>query len=55
LRLCGQEARIKQQYFGLWNAVAVWKVESRYNVIGTAQEADAKNMIRAAQQLVTIV
>ena len=29
LRLSGQEARIKQNHFPLWNAVAIWKVESR--------------------------
>jgi len=29
LRLSGQEARVKQNHFSLWNAVAVWKVESR--------------------------
>lgn len=42
---------IKQQHFALWNAVAVWKVESRYNVVGTIQKADAESMISAAEQL----
>ncbi len=51
LRLSGQEARIKLQHFTLWNAVAVWKVESRYNVIGTVQRADAESMISAAELL----
>jgi hypothetical protein len=51
LRLSGQEARIKQQHFTLWNAVAVWKVESRYSVVGTIQKADAEAMIGAAEQL----
>jgi hypothetical protein len=27
LRLSGQETRIKQNHFPLWNAVAIWKVE----------------------------
>ena len=55
LRLSGQEARIKQNHFGLWNAVAVWKVESRYNVVGTARHAEATAMIRAAEQLLAIL
>jgi HEPN domain-containing protein len=55
LRLSGQEARIKQNHFSLWNAVAVWKVESRYNLVGTAQEPDATAMITAAEQLLTVL
>jgi HEPN domain-containing protein len=51
LRLSGQENRVKQQYFSDWNTVAVWKSESRYNVVGTAQQADAQAMIVAAEQL----
>ena len=55
LRLSGQEARVKQNHFPLWNAVAVWKVESRYNVVGTAQQPDAMAMIQAAEELLTIL
>lgn len=55
LRLSGQEARIKQNYFGLWNAVAIWKAESRYNVIGTARQPDATAMIQAAEQLLNFL
>lgn len=55
LRLSGQEGRIKQNHFPLWNAVAVWKVESRYNVVGTAQEPDATAMIQAAEELVAVL
>lgn len=55
LRLSGQEARIKQNHFGSWNAVAVWKVESRYNIIGTARDAEARAMIQAAEQLLAIL
>jgi len=55
LRLSGQEARIKQHYFSLWNAVAVWKAESRYNVVGTAQQADAAEMVEAAEQLLAVL
>src|SRR3972149_3194134 len=38
LGLSGRGARVKQNHFPLWNAVAVWKAESRYNVVGTGQE-----------------
>jgi HEPN domain-containing protein len=55
LRLSGQEVRVKQNHFALWNAVAVWKAESRYNVVGTAQQPDAIAMIQAAQQLLAIL
>jgi hypothetical protein len=55
LRLSGQETRIKQHHFGLWNAVAVWTVESRYNVVGTAQHADAVAMTQAAEELLAVL
>ena len=55
LRLSGQETRLKQNHFSLWNAVAVWKVESRYNVVGTAQQPDAAAMIQAAEELLAIL
>jgi HEPN domain-containing protein len=55
LRLSGQEARVKQNHFALWNTVAIWKVESRYNVIGTAQQADAAAMIEAADELLAVL
>ena len=55
LRLSGQEARIKQNHFALWNTVAVWKAESRYNVVGTAQQPDATVMIQAAEELLAIL
>ena len=55
LRLSGQEARIKQNHFALWNAVVVWKAESRYNVVGTAQQSDAAAMIRAAEELLAVL
>lgn len=51
LRLSGQAASIKQNYFALWNVVAVWKADSRYNSIGTAQQAATKAMIQAADVL----
>ena len=55
LRLSGQEARIKQNHFPLWNAVAVWKVESRYNAIGTVRKTDATVMIQAAEELLAVL
>jgi hypothetical protein len=55
LRLSGQEQRIKRNHFPLWNAVAVWKVESRYNVVGTAQQSDAAAMIQAAEELLAVL
>ena len=55
LRLSGQEARIKQSHFPLWSAVAAWKVESRYNVVGTAQQHDATAMIQAAENLLAVL
>ena len=51
LRLSGQEDRIKQQHFALWNIVAVWKSESRYNIVGTVQKPDAESMIQATEQV----
>lgn len=54
LRLSGQEARIKQNHFAIWNAVAIWKVESRYNVVGAGQN-DASIMIQAAEQLLAVL
>jgi len=55
LRLSGQEPRVKENHFTLWNAVANWKAESRYNIIGTAQQGDAEAMIRAAEQLLVVL
>src|SRR3989338_6844493 len=55
LRLSGQEARVKQNHFSHWNAVAVWKVESRYNVAGTARSDDAAAMIDAAEELLAVL
>jgi len=51
LRLSGQEDRIKQEHFALWNRVSLWRVESRYDVAGTVGHKDASAMIQAADQL----
>lgn len=55
LRLSGQEARIKQGHFALWNAVAAWKPESRYHVIGTAQEADTEATFYGAEMFLRVL
>jgi HEPN domain-containing protein len=55
LSLSGQEARIKQQHFAAWSTVAVWKSESRYTIVGTAQQTDATAMLQAAEQLLKVL
>lgn len=55
LRLSGQEVRVKQQHFALWNEVARWKAEWRYNVIGTAKASAAEAMIQAAEVLLQVL
>jgi len=55
LRLSGQEARVKENHFALWNTAANWKAESPYNVIGTAQQGDSGAMIQAAEALLAIL
>ena len=55
LRLSGQEASVKQQHFAQWNTVAVWKAESRYNVIGSATMSVADEMVKAAEALLRIL
>ena len=51
LRLSGQEGSIKESYFSLWNVVAVWRADSRYNSIGTALQAATESMIQATDEL----
>lgn len=55
LRLSGQEARVKQQHFGFWNTVAVWRAESRYSIVGTVQKTDAESMVSAAEELLKVL
>jgi len=55
LHLSGQEQRVKQNHFTEWNTVVVWNPESRYDVIGTAQQGSADAMIRAAEQLLRAI
>ena len=55
LRLSGQEGRVKQQHFGFWNTVAVWKAESRYSIVGTVQKTDAESMVNAAEEFLKVL
>ncbi len=55
LRLSGLEASIRQRHFSDWNRLASWKVETRYNVIGTASQADTETMIDAATALLALI
>jgi hypothetical protein len=55
LHLSGQEARLSQNHLGIWSSVAAWKVESRYNLIGTAQQTDTTAMIQAAEELLGVL
>lgn len=55
LRLSGQEARIRQEHFDLWNVAVTWKSESRYNSVGTTRLADAEAMVRATETLLPIL
>jgi hypothetical protein len=49
------EASIRQQHFTDWNQLAKWKVETRYNVVGTASQADAKTLISAAEAVLRLI
>ena len=55
LRLSGQGPRIMQNHFPLWNAVARWTVESRYNAVGAVEQPGATEMIQAAEEMVAIL
>jgi hypothetical protein len=55
LRLSGQGPRIMQNHFPLWNAVARWTVESRYNAVAVVQQPGATAMIQAAEEMVAIL
>jgi hypothetical protein len=55
LRLPGQAAKVKENHYIFWNIVGVWKVELRYNLIGTGKQAEAVAMIHAAGELLGIL
>jgi HEPN domain-containing protein len=52
LSLSGQEAKIKTQYLADWSIVASWDSETRYSVIGTATQTDARDIIESAKIIV---
>ena len=51
LHLSGKEDQIKGNLFPDWNVVANWRPESRYDLVGTINEAAAEKMIAAVQSL----
>ena len=51
LTLSGVEAQIKTTHLAAWSFVKDWSAESRYNPIGTATQAGARDMINAAATL----
>ena len=55
LRLSGQGARITRGHFRLWDAVAGWTVELRYNAAGVVEQSGATPMIQAAKEQVAIL
>lgn len=52
LSLSGQETKIKTRYLADWSNVASWDSETRYSVIGTATQTDARDMIESAKIIV---
>jgi HEPN domain-containing protein len=54
LGLSGIELRIKTQFHGEWSVVTKWNVERRYDPIGAATEAEARDMLAAARVLVRV-
>jgi HEPN domain-containing protein len=56
LHLSGAEAKIKEpKYISAWSVVAMWEPETRYRPIGTANGADATDMIKAAKILLKVL
>lgn len=55
LRLSGLEPAVKQQHFAVWNLLAVWKVETRYNAVGTASQAHATAMVSSADTFLGLI
>ena len=52
LHLTGLEDKVKLNYTTEWSIVAQWNPEVRYKPIGNVQEADAKDMLDSAKELV---
>ncbi|MBW2010397.1 MAG: hypothetical protein JRI32_01775, partial [Deltaproteobacteria bacterium] len=51
LHLTGLEDKVKLKYMTEWSIVAQWNPEARYKPIGNVQEADAKDMLDSAKEL----
>lgn len=52
LHLTGLEDKVKLKYMTEWSIVAQWNPEARYKPIGNVQEADAKDMLDSAKELI---
>ena len=52
LTLSGQELKIKTGHFADWSIVANWDSETRYNIIGTANQTDARNILDSANAII---
>ena len=53
LHLTGLEDKVKLKHMSAWSIVSQWNPEARYNPIGNAKEADAKDMIESTKELIT--
>jgi HEPN domain-containing protein len=52
LHLSGIEDTVKLNYMTEWSIVAQWNPEARYETIGKVKEADAKDMLESAKELI---
>ena len=53
LALSGREQRVKTNHLAEWSAVATWDPKVRYKLPGTAKQADADLLVKAAGILLT--
>ncbi len=51
LHLTGLEDTVKLKYMAEWSIAAQWNPEARYKPIGSVKEADAKEMLDSAKEL----
>jgi len=51
LHLTGMEDKVKLKHMAAWSIVAQWNPEARYNPIGNARVADAREMLDASKEL----
>lgn len=51
LHMSGKESIIKSAYLTEWSIIARWDSEARYNIIGTADGKQAKDMIKSTKIL----